>query len=411
MPVIAALGSARFARPLRLALLLLLGARALPGAGRGEEPKKVKIGILNDQNGPFADQSGRGSVVAARLAVEDFSKEDPFMDVEIAYDDHQNRPDLARQIVGNWLDNEGVDAVADAPNSAVGLAINDLIHTRNKTFLATNVGTSDLTGKHCQPTTVQWTFDTWALGNSAAQALYKKGPVYLISFDYALGKALVRDTTAALQRLGGSVAGSVEHPLGATDFASYLLQARSSGAKVVAFGDTGTAFVNAIKQAYEFGADTGATLAGLFTQITDVDAIGLQAAQGLVVTEAFYWDLNDQTRRFAERFANVMPQRVPTENQAGVYSSVLAYLRAVRASHSTDGGKVVAAMKAQPIQDTLFGTVTVRPDGRAIHPMYVFRVKSPAESKKRWDYYSLVSTIPAEEAFRPLGEGGCAMQR
>jgi branched-chain amino acid transport system substrate-binding protein len=219
----------------------------------------------------------------------------------------------------------------------------------------------------------------------------------------------VRDTTAALKRLGGSVAGSATHPLGSTDFSSYLLRAQSSGAKVIAFGDTGIDFVNAIKQAFEFGANTGATLAGLFTQITDVDAIGLEAAQGLVVTEAFYWDLNEQTRGFASRFENVMPQHMPTENQAGVYSSVLAYLRAVRMAQSKDGDRVVAAMKAHPIQDPLFGTVTIRPDGRAVHPMHAFRVKSAAESKRRWDYYSLVSTIPADEAFRPLKEGGCSL--
>lgn len=395
-----------------LMLPLVLGSMLLPGTGQAKaEPKKVGVGILNDQNGPFADQSGRGSVVAAQLAIEEFSKEDAFIEVDLHYDDHQNKPDLARQIVGNWLDNKGVDVVADVPNSAVGLAINDLIHSRNKTFLATNVGTSDLTGKFCQPTTVQWSFDTWAFGNSAAQALYKKGPFYFISFEYALGKALVRDTTAALKRLGGSVAGDVEHPLGTTDFSSYLLQARSSGAKVVAFADTGMDFVNAIKQATEFGVNTTATLAGLLTEITDVEAIGLKAAQGLIVTEAFYWDLNDQTRDFTRRFANVMPERVPTENQAGVYSSVLAYLRAVRATGSKDGDKVVAAMKAHPIQDTLFGTVTVRPDGRAIHPMYVFRVKSPAESRGRWDLYALAATIPADEAFRPLNEGGCPLVR
>lgn len=398
-------------RPLRLAALLsaLLGVAMLPGAGQAGEPKKVTIGILNDQNGPFADQSGRGSVVAAQLAIEEFSKEDPFIEVDLLFEDHQNKPDLARQIVGGWLDRKNVDVVADVPNSAVGLAINDLIHSRNKTFLATNVGTSDLTGKFCQDTTVQWTFDTWALGNSAAQALHKKGPFYFISFSYALGKALVRDTTAALKRLGGSVAGDVEHPLGTTDFSSYLLQAQSSGAKVIAFGDTGTDFVNAIKQANEFGANAGATLAGLFTQITDVNAIGLPTAQGLIVTEAFYWDLDDRTRDFTKRFANAMPGRIPTENQAGVYSSVLAYLRAVHAAGTTDGDKVVAAMKAHPIQDTLFGTVTVRPDGRAIHRMLVFRVKSPSESHGPWDDYALVTTIPADEAFRPLKEGGCPL--
>ena len=211
--------------------------------------------------------------------------------------------------------------------------------------------------------------------------------------------------------MGGKVAGSVKHPLGTTDFSSYLLQAQSSGAKVIAFASTGTDFINAVKQAAEFGVTRGATLVGLFTQIVDVDALGLEAAQGLVVTEAFYWDLNEQTRAFARRFAERMPGRVPTENQAGVYSSVLAYLRAARAADSVEGAKVVAAMKAAPIEDSLFGTVTVRPDGRAVHPMYVFRVKSPAQSKSRWDVYEPVTTIPADQAFRPLDQGGCALVR
>lgn len=393
-------------RPLRLALLL--AAVLMPGLAHAEV-KTVTIGILNDQNGPFADQSGKGSLVAARLAAEDFAREAPSIKVRLVYGDHQNKPDVARAIVGAWLDRDGVDAVADAVNSAVGLAINDLIRSRHKTFIASNVGTSDLTGKYCSPNTVQWTFDTWAFGNSAARVLYKKGPFYFISFDYALGKALMRDTTAALKRLGGSVVGSVEHPLGTTDFSSYLLQAQASGAKVVAFASTGTDFDNGVKQAAEFGLNKRATLTGLFTQITDVDAIGLRAAQGLIATEAFYWDLNPQTRAFTRRFQKAMPGRVPTENQAGVYSSVLAYLRAVRAAGSTDGATVVAAMRAHPIEDPLFGTVTVRPDGRAIHKMYVFRVKSPAESKARWDDYTLVSTIPASEAFRPLNEGGCPL--
>lgn len=393
-------------RPFRLALLL--AALLLPGLAHAEV-KTVRIGILNDQNGPFADQSGQGSRVAARLAVADFAREAPGITVTLVYGDHRNKPDVARAIVGAWLDRDGVDAVADAVNSAVGLAINDLIRSRHKTFIASNVGTSDLTGKYCSPNTVQWTFDTWALGNSAARALYKKGPFYFISFDYALGTALRRDTTAALRRLGGAVAGSVEHPLGTTDFSSYLVQAQASGAKVIAFASTGTDFDNGVKQAAEFGLNKTATLTGLFTQITDVDAIGLEAAQGLIATEAFYWDLDPQTREFTRRFQKAMPGRVPTENQAGVYSSVLAYLRAVREAGSVDGAKVIAALRAHPIEDTLFGTVTVRADGRAIHRMYVFRVKSPAQSTARWDDYTLVSTIPAAEAFRPLDEGGCPL--
>ncbi len=372
-------------------------------------PNPIKIGVLNDQSGPFGDQSGRGSMIAAQLAAEDFAREAPELKVEIVYGDHQNKSDIGSSIVRAWVDRDRVVAVADAVNSAVGLAVNDVLRERHRTFIASNVGTSDLTGKFCAPTTVQWTFDTWAFGNSAARALKDVGPFYFIGFDYALGAALERDTTAALTRLGGKVAGSVKHPLGTTDFSSYLLQAQSSGAKVIAFASTGLDFINAAKQAAEFGVTKTATLTGLFTQITDIDALGLPAAQGLLLTEAFYWDLNDSTRAFTRRFAERMPGRVPTENQAGVYSSIMAYLRAAKLAGSVEGERVIEAMRRAPIEDPLFGAVTVRPDGRAIHAMYVFRVKTPAQSKSRWDVYTLVSTIPPELAFRPLDQGGCPL--
>lgn len=391
-------------------LVRVMAALALAaGVAHAELPASIKIGVLNDQSGPFADQSGRGSVVAAQMAADDFAREAPGVKVEIVYGDHQNKPDIGSQIVRGWVDRDGVVAVADAVNSAVGLAVNDIMRERHLTFVASNVGTSDLTGKFCAPTTVQWTFDTWALGNSAARALKDVGPFYFISFDYALGAALERDTVAALQKMGGSVAGSIKHPLGTTDFSSYLLQAQASGAKVIAFASTGTDFINAVKQAAEFGVTKTATLTGLFTQIVDVEALGLPAAQGLIATEAFYWDLNDQTRAFTKRYAEKMPGRVPTENQAGVYSSVLAYLRAAKAANSVVGEQVMAAMRAAPIDDPLFGPVTVRVDGRAVHAMHVFRVKTPAQSTSRWDVYTLVSTIPPAEAFRPLADGGCKL--
>ena len=391
-------------------LVRVMAALALAaGVAHAELPASIKIGVLNDQSGPFADQSGRGSVVAAQMAADDFVREAPGVKVEIVYGDHQNKPDIGSQIVRGWVDRDGVVAVADAVNSAVGLAVNDIMRERHLTFVASNVGTSDLTGKFCAPTTVQWTFDTWAFGNSAARALKDVGPFYFISFDYALGAALERDTVAALQKMGGSVAGSIKHPLGTTDFSSYLLQAQASGAKVIAFASTGTDFINAVKQAAEFGVTKTATLTGLFTQIVDVEALGLPAAQGLIATEAVYWDLNNQTRAFTKRYAEKMPGRVPTENQAGVYSSVLAYLRAAKAANSVVGEQVIAAMRAAPIDDPLFGPVTVRVDGRAVHAMHVFRVKAPAQSTSRWDVYTLVSTIPPAEAFRPLADGGCKL--
>jgi branched-chain amino acid transport system substrate-binding protein len=399
----------RRTRPMLLRFTALALSLACAAPAWAELPSTIKIGVLNDQSGPFADQSGKGSVAAAQMAADDFAKEAPGVKVEIVYGDHQNKPDVGSQIARGWVDRDGVAAVADAVNSGVGLAVNDVMRERNRTFIASNVGTSDLTGKFCAPTTVQWTFDTWAFGNSAARALKDLGPFYFMSFDYALGAALERDTTEVLHTLGGSVAGSVKHPLGTTDFSSYLLQAQSSGAKVLAFASTGGDFINAAKQAAEFGVTRTMTLTGLFTQITDVDALGLEAAQGLLLTEAFYWDLNDGTRAFARRFAERMPGRVPTENQAGVYSSVLTYLRVAKAADSIEGVRVIEAMRRTPIEDPLFGTVTVRQDGRAVHAMHVFRVKAPAASKSRWDVYELVSTIPAAQAFRPLDQGGCPL--
>jgi branched-chain amino acid transport system substrate-binding protein len=329
--------------------------------------------------------------------------------VEILYGDHQNKPDVGSQIVRQWVDRDGVAAVADAVNSGVALAVNQVLYERNRTFLASNAGTSDLTGKFCQPTTVQWTFDTWALGHAAARALTQAGAKswYFVSFDYALGAALERDTTAALKSLGGTVVGTVKHPLGTTDFSSYLLQAQASGADVVAFGDTGVDLINAVKQASEFGVTPKQTVTGLSTQISDVKAIGLPLAKGLLLTTAFYWDQDDRTRAFAQRFAEKMPGRMPTESQAGVYSSVLAYLHAIKRANTIDGAAVVAEMRRAPIDDPLFGRVTIRPDGRAVHPMYVMRVKDPAASRSAWDLYEPVLTIPAAEAFRPLAEGGC----
>ncbi|HEY4045093.1 MAG TPA: ABC transporter substrate-binding protein [Rhodopila sp.] len=390
----------------------LTAALMFPGAlAQAQLPEVVKIGILNDMSGPFADQSGKGSVVAAQMAAEDFADQGGGFRVEIVSADHQNKPDIGAQIVRAWVDRDGVDAVADAVNSGVGLAVNTVMAEKHRTFVATNVGTSDLTGKFCQPTTVQWTMDTYALGNTMARAMMAQhaGTWYYVSFDYALGAALERDSGAVLTGLGGKVLGSVKHPIGTTDFSSYLLQARASGAKVIALADTGTDLINAVKQAAEFGITQKQTLAGLFTQIVDVDSIGLPAAQGLTVTEAFYWDLNDSTRAFSHRFGQRFNGRMPTANQAGVYSSVLAYLGAVKAASTITGEDVIAQMRKQPIEDKLFGTVTVRQDGRAVHDMYTFRVKTPAESKGRWDDYTLLARIPGDAAFRPLSEGGCRL--
>jgi branched-chain amino acid transport system substrate-binding protein len=390
------------------ALLLLLSASA-----RAEIPDHlIRIGVLNDGSGPFSDQTGHGSLVAAELAAEDFAAEAGELKVQILYGDHQNKPDIGTTIVRKWLDEEQVAAVTDVPNSGVALAINTLMAEKNRVLLASSAATSDLTGKFCRPTTVQWDTDTWAQANGTARALVEKGGKswFFITVDYALGSALERDTTAVVKSLGGSVLGGVREPLGTTDFSSYLIGAQSSKAQVIGLATTGADAINLVKQAAEFGiAKGGQTLAGLFIMITDVDALGLATAQGMILTDPFYWDLNDATRAFSKRFAARMDGRPPTGNHAGVYSSVLAYLRAAKAADTLDGAKVVAEMRRRPIEDPLFGEVVIRPDGRAVHAMHVFRVKSPAQSKGRWDDWLEIATIPPGQAFRPLDQGGCPM--
>ncbi len=393
----------------------MAGGVALATAGaQAEIPNRtIRIGVLSDFSGPFADQVGKGSLTGAQMAAEDFSREAGDIKVEIVSADHQNKPDLGLAIVRRWIEEDGVDAVADLANSGVALAVNPYLHERNRAMLASSTATSDLTGKFCQPTTVQWTLDTWALGTAIGRTITRMGGTswFFISFDYALGKALQRDATEAIVKAGGSVVGSLSHPLGVTDFGSYLLQAQASGAKVIALADTGADAINAIRQAADFHVVGGdVRLAALFLQITDIDALGLDRAKGLILAEAFYWDFNEATRAFARRFADRMGGRMPTEDQAGAYSATLAYLRAAKAADTIEGDKVVAEMKKAPIDDPLFGRVVVRADGRAIHPMFVFKVKAPAASKGRWDFYDLVETIPAEEAFRPLADGGCPMK-
>lgn len=393
-------------------IALSLALLATAPTAHAQLPDTVTIGVLNDMAGPFADQSGKGSVVAAQMAAEDFAAEAaPPFQVRIVAGDHQNKPDIGAGIAREWIDRDGVAAIADNPNSAVGLAVNQVMREKHRAFLATNVGTSDLTGKFCSPDTVQWTMDTWAMGSSAARAMMQAGgdSWFFISFDYAFGSALQRDATAMLEKLGGKVLGAVKHPLGTTDFSSYLVQAQSSGAKVVALADTGTDLINAVKQAAEFGLTPRQKLDALFALITDIDAIGLKSAQGMIVTEAFYWDLNDATRAFGRRFAERFGGKMPTSNQAGVYSQVLAYLHAVKSANTVAGEKVVAELRRALIDDKLFGPIVVRADGRAVHAMHAFRVKAPVESHDRWDVYAKLADIPAEQAFRPLDQGGCPL--
>jgi branched-chain amino acid transport system substrate-binding protein len=404
--------------PCRLITLaaVIVGGIACAGPVQAEiAGNRIRIGVLNDMGGPYADLSGRASVDAAQLAAEDFRREagPNAPAVEILSADHQNKADVGAQIVRRWVDIDGVAAVVDVPNSSVALAVNEVLREKDRAFLASSVATSDMTGKACAPTTVQWVFDTWALANGTARALVHAGGTswYFITADYTFGHALERDAGMLVKANGGTVVGATRAPIGSADLSSYLLQAQGSGAKVIGLANAGSDATNAIKQAAEFGIGraSGQQLAGLLVFLTDVDALGLQAAQGLVLTEAFYWDQNDSTRAWSRRFAERTGGRMPTMNHAGVYSSVLAYLRAAAAENSIAGAQVVRRMGAAPIDDPLFGRTTIRPDGRVVHDMYLFRVKAPAASKGRWDYYDTIATIPAEEAFRPMADGGCPL--
>ncbi len=372
----------------------------------------IRIGVLNDMSGGMAAANGPGSVVAAQMAAEDFAGGGRGLKVEILAGDHQNKPDVGLSIVRKWLDVDHVDAVADGQNSAVVLAVNALMRGRRQVFIASTAGTTEVTGKSCSPNTFVWTLDSWSLANAVVRPLLQTGAKswFFLTVDFALGQSLEHDATALVQAQGGQVLGHAVHPLGAGDFASYILAAQSSGAQVVALANVGTDTLNAIKQMHEFGAvGNGTSLATLLLFVTDVHALGLEAAQGLLLAEAFYWDLNPQTRDWSRRFAARHDGQMPTSTQAGVYSSVLAYLKAAAVVDSTDAAAVMAELKRAPIDDPLFGRATIRADGRTIHPMYLFQVKRPAESSGPWDDYRLVDTIPAESAFRPLAAGGCPL--
>ncbi len=383
----------------------------LTGAARADDTT-VKLGVLNDMSGVYADISGPGSVVAAQMAAEDFMAKNKGFKVEVVGADHQNKPDVGASIARKWYDQENVDAVMDVTTSSVALAVSDITKEKNKIFLVSGGGTSDLTGAKCSPNTVHWTYDTWALANGTGSALTKQGgsPWFFITADYAFGAALERDASAAVKAAGGKVAGSVKHPLSNTDFSSFLLQAQSSGAKVIGLANAGNDLITAVKQASEFGITQGGQqLAGLLIFSSDVKALGLQAAQGLVLTDAFYWDLNDDTRAFSKRFGAKFNGKMPTSAQAGVYSSAMHYLNAIKDAKTKDAPKVMEQMRATPINDPLFGKGEIRIDGRATHPMYLLKVKKPVDSKGEWDLFEVVSTIPANEAFRPLKDGNCPL--
>lgn len=373
----------------------------------------VKIGVLTDMSGVYSDPTGAGSVWAAKKAVEDFNAGSKGLKVEVIFADHQNKPDIAANIARQWYDVEKVDAIADLVTSSVALAVAQITKDKNKVALISGAATSDLTGKACSPNTVHWVYDTWAMANSTGKAIVKMGgdSWFFVTADYAFGHALERDATAVVEANGGKVVGRVRHPFPGTDFASFLLQAQASKAKIVGLANAGGDTVNSIKQAAEFGlAQGGQNLAGLLMFISDIHSLGLASANGLLLTEAWYWDLTDESRKFAKEFGAANKGKPPTSIHAGVYSSIVHYLKAVEALGSdVDGAAVVAKMKAMPTMDKLYGGGIVREDGRHLHPMYLFEVKKPAASKEPWDYYTLRTTIPPNEAFRPLDQGNCPM--
>ena len=375
----------------------------------------VKIGVLSDMSSLYSDVGGPGSVVAAKLAIADFTKANPNVKVEMVSGDHQNKPDVGSQIANQWYDVQKVDMIVDVPNSGVALAVSQVTAQKNKVFLVSGAGASDITGPKCNANTIHWTYDTWMLANGTGTAVVKTGgnTWFFLTADYAFGLALERDTTAAVEKAGGKVLGKVRHPLNTNDFSSFLLQAQASKAKVIGLANAGGDTINAIKQGAEFGiVKGGQKFAGLLVFVSDVNALGLQTAQGLTLTETWYWDMTDANRAWTKRWQaeRNAPGKFPTMVQAGVYSAITHYLKAVVALKSAaDGKAVVAEMKKLPTDDPLFGKGTIRADGRKIHPAYLFEVKKPEESKGPYDYYKLRATIPADQAFRPLSESECPL--
>ncbi len=392
-----------------------LGAGPLLGRARAQAANTLKIGVLTDLSGPYQDLAGPLAVKAAQLALEDFGVGAKGWSVDMLQADHQNKPDIGAGIARQWFDG-GVDLIVEVANSGVALAVAGVAKDKNKVYLNSGAATSDLTAAACNANTVHWAYDTYMLAKSTGGALAKSGgdSWFFITADYAFGAALQRDTTEFVNAAGGKVVGSVKYPFpGTTDFSSLLLQAQSSGAKVLGIANAGTDTINTIKQAQEFGLKM--TLAGLLLFISDVHSLGLEVAQGINLTDSFYWDMNDRTRAFSGRLKPKAPDRRPTMVQAGVYSSVLHYLKVASANGipqiKLDGAATVAALKAMPTDDDAFGPGSIRADGRKLHPSFLWQVKKPGESKGAWDYYKPVASTPADQAFRPLDRGGCSLNK
>ena len=402
---------------------LLGGAAALPMLGalpfnsaRAQANNTLKIGVLTDMSGTYRDGSGPGSVACVRQAVQDSGVTGRGINVEVLQGDHQNKPDVASTIARQWIDRDGVNVIIDVATSSCALAVNSVVKEKNSIMLNSTGATADLTGSACNPNTIHWTYDTWMLANSTGGAMVKAGgdSWYFITADYAFGHALERDTGEVIRKNGGRVVGNIRHPFpGTTDFSSFLLQAQQSRAKVVGLANAGVDTINCVKQAAEFGLTRRQKLAVLLMIVSDVHSLGLNTAQGLVLSETYYWDLNDRTRNLANKVKGSMGGAMPTMWQAGCYSAALHYLKAAAdmgvAAARASGAETVTRMKAMPTDDDAFGAGSIRQDGRKVHPSYLFEVKTPGESKGAWDYYKLVRTTPIEEAWRPLRDGGCSL--
>ena len=389
-------------------------AATLPRAGRAAEPV-LRIGVMNDQSGPYRDDTGMTGVACARQAVQEFTA-GRGMAVEVVFADHQNKPDLGVSIARQWFDRDGVDAIVDVPTSSVALAVNTVCREKNKVMLNSGAATTDLTGAQCSPNLVHWTYDTYMLARSTGGAMVRAGgdTWFFITADYVFGKQLQRDTSRFVEEAGGKVLGSAIYPFpGTTDFSSFLIQAQASGAKVLGLANSGADTLNCIKQAREFGLMKQMRIAAMLMYNSNVHALGLDTAQGLLLTESFYWNLNDRTRAFMERIKPKVPNQWPNMVQAGDYAATLHYLKAVAdmgvAAAKADGRAAVARMKAMPTDDDCFGQGTIRADGRTLHPSYLFQAKTQAESTGPWDCMKLVTTTPADQAFRPLDQGGCPL--
>ncbi|MFN5105940.1 MAG: ABC transporter substrate-binding protein [Bradyrhizobium sp.] len=371
----------------------------------------VKLGVLTDMSSLYADATGKGSVAAVEMAVADYGGKVKGKPIQVVVADHQNKPDVGVSIARNWYDNDKVDAILDVPTSSVALPISALTREKNKIHINSGGGSSDITGTACSPNTVHWTYDTYALSNVAGKAMVKRGEDtwFFVTADYAFGMALQRDAANVVKETGGKVLGDVRHPLNSSDFSSFLLQAQASKAKVVARANAGGDTTTALKQAAEFGlAQGGQKLIALLMEITDTHALGLKATQGLIVTDAFYWDMNDETRAFSKRF-NEKVGHMPTMIQAGLYSATMHYLKAIEAVGTDEAPKVMEQMRKTPINDFFAKNGHIRIDGRMVHDMYLFETKKPEESKNEWDLYKLIATVPGDEAFRPLDKGGCPL--